>query len=53
MYIYIIVLFATLRTLFIYLPFSVRCGNKCLFSIVQKSFDSLVPHTYFIHYVVS
>ena len=33
-YIYIIVLFAMLRTLFIYLP--------CFFSIVGKSFDSVV-----------
>ena len=41
-YIYIIVLFAMLRTLFSYLPFSVRYGKKRFFSIVGKSFGSVV-----------
>ena len=38
--------FATLRTLFIYLPFPGRYGKKCFFSIVRKSFDSVVRPTF-------
>ena len=34
-----------LRTFFIFLPFSVRYGKKCFFSIVGKSFDSVVRLT--------
>ena len=37
-----IVLFAMLRTLFIYVLFSVRYGQKYFFSMVGKSFDSVV-----------
>ena len=40
-FIYVIVLFAMLRTSFIYLPFSVRYGKECPYSIVGKSFDSV------------
>ena len=39
---YTYVLFASLRLLFVYLPFSVRYGKKFFFSIVWKSFDSYV-----------
>ena len=42
MCIYIIGLFAMLRIFFIYLPFSIRYGKKYFFSIVGKSFDSVV-----------
>ena len=38
--------FVTLRTLIIFLPFSVRYGNKCFFAIVQKSCDSEVQFTF-------
>ena len=37
-----IVLFALLRTLFMYLPFPVRYGKKCFFSIIGKSSDTVV-----------
>ena len=35
-------LFATLRILFIYLPFSIRYGKKCFSSLAGKRFDSVV-----------
>ena len=42
------ILFATLRTLFIYLPFLVRYGKKYFLSIVGKSFDILVQLTFML-----
>ena len=49
-YIHVIVLLATLRTLFIYLIFtSGRYGEKSFFSIVGKSFDSLVRFTFIFY----
>ena len=41
-YVSVCVLFATLRTLSIYLLFPVRYGKKCFVSIVGKSFDSVM-----------
>ena len=41
-YLSIIILFAMLRKLFIYLPFSVKYGKKSFFSIVGKNLNSVV-----------
>ena len=39
---------ATLITLFIYLPFSVKYGKKCFFSMARKGFDSVVQLKFYL-----